>query len=469
MAEQADRIQELVDRPGESLAVELKGWIDPDSPDGIAKVVKAVLALRNHGGGYLLIGFDNKTGQPQTDVAPKDVCTLFHIDKIQGLITKYASEPFEVGVHFRERNGQEFPVIEAGSDVKTPVATKADLRDKKGKHLIRANKVFVRSLTANNTPSTSEATWKDWGKLVEICFENREADIGRFLRRHLSGISQGALREFVSTLSEANLQADSPEELAGEYLQAGRERFEAVVRERGERGVTLPDHGAWEVALIIIGDIPRHSTNHEFLNLLDSSNPRYTGWPVWVDSRGSRDSDLRPYVYDGAWEAFIVTLESLLGDSVDFWRIDPGGKFYLYRALRDDMSGSSKAPKPLTELDVGIAVLRTAEAIAVGIEFAKAMGCPPDDTGLTFAFRWTRLRNRKLTSWADSARYISPGRSAYQDEVISEVFVPLGTPKSALAQHVHEATRLLFEVFNGFELGQSVTEDLTQRLLERRL
>jgi hypothetical protein len=41
----------MVERAGESLSVELKRWIDPDQPEGIAKIVKAALALRNHGGG----------------------------------------------------------------------------------------------------------------------------------------------------------------------------------------------------------------------------------------------------------------------------------------------------------------------------------------------------------------------------------------------------------------------------------
>ena len=39
------QIQALVDRPTESLSIELKRWIDPDQPEGKAKIVKAALAL----------------------------------------------------------------------------------------------------------------------------------------------------------------------------------------------------------------------------------------------------------------------------------------------------------------------------------------------------------------------------------------------------------------------------------------
>src|SRR2546429_2657512 len=96
MESDLSRIKALVERPGESLAIEIKRWIDPDQPQGKAILVKAALALRNYGGGYIVIGFDNDTLEPDKHNVPPDVKALFHIDKIHGLISRYASEPFEV-------------------------------------------------------------------------------------------------------------------------------------------------------------------------------------------------------------------------------------------------------------------------------------------------------------------------------------------------------------------------------------
>jgi hypothetical protein len=141
----------------------------------------------------------------------------------------------------------------------------------------------------------------------------------------------------------------------------------------------------------------------------------------------------------------------------------------LRRALQDDISHSSRSPTPLTALDFGLVTIRNGEAIAVGLAFAKAMGCNVDSTVLSFAFRWTRLKGRQLTSWANPARYISPSRDAYQDEVLSFIDIPLETPLSALGEYVHRATQPLFEIFDGFTLSKEVTDDLTRRLVERRL
>ena len=66
-------IQKLVMTPSESLTVELKNWISPDTDDGLAKMVKAAIAMRNNNGGYILIGFDNKTCRPIHKNAPKNI------------------------------------------------------------------------------------------------------------------------------------------------------------------------------------------------------------------------------------------------------------------------------------------------------------------------------------------------------------------------------------------------------------
>ena len=107
-------------RPSESLNVEIKRWINPDEPEGIAKIVKAALAIRNRNGGFLLVGFEDKTWMPDTDV-PADVRAAFNLDKIQGIVSRFASESFEVSVGFGTREGQEYPVIIIPEGVRTPV------------------------------------------------------------------------------------------------------------------------------------------------------------------------------------------------------------------------------------------------------------------------------------------------------------------------------------------------------------
>jgi hypothetical protein len=461
-----DFIADLVRYPRESLSTELKAWFDPSTPEGQAKIVRCALAMRNHGGGFMLVGFDNATGDPVTNDRPPDVRIAFHIDRTQGLITRFASESFEVIVHFVERDGALFPVIEIPQGLRTPVVSKSSLADSAGRQLIRENRVYVRTLDANNTPSSSEAVWKDWNRIVETCFDNREADIGRFLRRHLSGLSASVLRELAANLQEAVAHQESEDEALRRMLAQGLGRFRQVVT---ERKLELPRHGSWEIASIVRGERPPARPNLQFLGTLLSSNPNYTGWPVWLDSRNFGDQTARPYLANEVWEAFIARFGTGSSDHLDFWRLSPAGEFYLYRAFQDDVPVRDRGPAPMTEFDFGLPVIRVAEAIGVALAYARAVGTSGAGAAVLLGFRWTGLQGRELSSWAQPLRDISPGRHAYRDEVFSSVVVSLETPTSAIHQFVHAATESLFEAFDGFQLPPEVVEDLTNRLFQRRL
>lgn len=453
-------IEQLVQRPSENLAVEMKTWISPAEPAGQAKIVKAVLALRNRGGGNLVIGIDDKTQQPDRANPLANVRELFHIDNVQGLITKYASETFEIGVEFVDHEGLTHPVITVPVGVRTPVAAKADLKDGEA-FLIRTDEVYFRTLSANNTVSTAKVKWKDWRELLEICFDNREADIGRFLRRHLAGVDPASI---IAAMTGPGSERRTIGTSLRELLDEGHTHFAEQV---AKRQLTLPRHGSWEVALIVEGMPPDPLDLKAFASLLGASNPNYTGWPIWLDGRTLNRADWRSYVMHGAWHTLIVTDNSQSFRHVDFMLEDPRGRFYSYRALEDDLTLSQNAPEPGKALDGILPVLRVWEAIAVGLAFAKALQAD-EQANLQFMFRWTGLAGRELASWADPMRYITP-RTAIQDEVTSEVSVPLETPLSAIAEHVKAAVRPLFEIFQGFTMPDSVVDEVTQKQLNRRI
>jgi hypothetical protein len=60
--------------------------------------------------------------------------------------------------------------------------------------VIRVGDVYCRTLNANGTASTAIAQPTDWRDIFDRCFENREADIGRFLRRHSGSPPMGFYR-----------------------------------------------------------------------------------------------------------------------------------------------------------------------------------------------------------------------------------------------------------------------------------
>jgi len=265
--------EELSANPSESLALEIKTWIDPDSSEGRAKIVKSCIALRNYDGGRLLIGFNNDTGTPEMNSVLQHVKASYHIDKIQAMVTKHASEPFEIEVRWIERAGQSYPLIVVPAGVKSPVAVRSPIVDAQNNPLLEQDCVYVRSLQSNNTPATTKATWRDWPDLVARCFENREADVGRFVRRHLTPDVIEQLRETLGA-SRPVPAPPSLEEQGLQFLDESAVRFQAVASALPQ---PLPPHGAWEVVAVAGEPVQKYTTNTAFLNLLTANNPKYTG------------------------------------------------------------------------------------------------------------------------------------------------------------------------------------------------
>ncbi|WP_426231079.1 hypothetical protein [Pararhizobium sp. DWP3-4] len=450
----ADR---LVNAPSEALNVEIKRWIDPTDVLGISKIAIACMALRNRNGGYLVIGLDDTSLEPTTDGMPTDVKAAFHIDVIQSIVSKYSSVAFEVAVAFGKREEMAFPVIAVAGGVTAPVAASKEL-SVAGKSLIRQHAVYFRTLNASGVPSSSPARYSDWADIVEICFDNREADIGRFLRRHL-GTTAGALFGTPAEPPDVRLR-----KRAEQVLREGDERRKDafLVDEYTAKAAALGKFGAWSVGLAVDPPFPPTDSSLEFLRTLAAANPRYTGWPVWLDSSGAAPES-QPRKRDKAWETVLLSDESSSWSRhADFYRVHAKGEFYLWRALQDDLTDKVE---PLKVFDPGLMIYRVAETIAVGLVFARALGAN-EHSSLGFEFKWEGMKGRTLESWADR-RYFSPWGAAYDDIASGFVAVPFDTPVSAIAPYVKQATTEVCGLFNGFEYPVSAIEQAVEKLLKR--
>ncbi len=146
MAVDQEYIDALLANPSESLTVEIKDWIDPRSIHGQAKIIKACIAMRNQNGGFLQVGFENSTWIPKLADAPADVRATWNSDEIKALVSRFASDFFEVHLRFGERGGQEFLILEVEPGVRSPVASKRELVDPQdaSRKLVKAHAVYVR-------------------------------------------------------------------------------------------------------------------------------------------------------------------------------------------------------------------------------------------------------------------------------------------------------------------------------------
>ncbi len=461
MRTEPDQLEYLLRTPGETLNVELKNWIDPTTPEGEAKIAKGCLALRNRNGGYLVIGVDDNTLTALPCPSGMDAGALFGSETMQDLVSRYASEPFPIEVVFVPSPKAIHPVLVVPSGVRSPVAIKKALVTLKTKELLRIGDVPFRTLNANGRVSTAAARPQDWRDLVDICFDNREADVARFFRRHLSAITPETMRTVIDAASTQPPPALTDQ--AAVFLDACNARFEIAAAAADVQ--VKADWGGWEVGLVLAPPLQDMVADRAFLDRVYAANPNYSGWPIWLDLRGM--PDLSPKVRDDGWEA-LVDFDSAF-DVLDFYRFEPHGRFYARRPHFDDSASSARRAKPRLILDPVSVLGDVGETLAVGLAIAQALGVGADGQ-LGFAFRWSGLKGRRLATFSpEELGAVLFGQHTCDGPDLREVLtLPTSTSPLAIAPYARAATRRLFAAFNGFSVREANVERIVTARLERR-
>ena len=502
-----------VANPNEGNAVELKRWLNLSDRSQLCKVLKACAALYNSNGGFLIIGISDD-GQPDTEGRPTDWQTQFEAERLQGFISNYLTPPFEIIVRHAEVHQEPCVVIEVPAGAAAPVCVRVDVADADGNTELARFEVFCRTLSANGTYSSGRPGPDDWQQMMRRFLDNREADIARFLTRNFTeervtlltrqlveiersrlghrevmllniedGVDDSSGTDTVlrtgssrrdDDLVELDLSVDEllpPLDVDRLRLASGSaasraclsDGFSHYLKAIENLANTLPNHGSWEVAAVINGNIQDSSPTDAFLNTIVHANPTYTYAPFWT-ARRSGELSTRPYVMDGGWES----LELEPPRAINFWRAIPRGFFYLYRALEDDMTPASPRPEPLTAFEFSLQIIRMADVIAVIIAIANALPMRSPATSVEFLFRWRGLADRKLSNWANPTRLVQHDRSARQNDYSTSVAVPTDATQVAIADYVSQATAGLFALFEGARFESTVIADIVSDVFERR-
>lgn len=453
----------------ESRSVEIKNWIDPQTPEGIAKLVKAIIALRNNAdGGALIIGVDDRSNTllpPPQDI---DARFTFTEDVVQTLIAKYLTPAFEVAIEYVEEQGNTYPVLFVPGGNTTPVMCKRDLPGPNG-NLLNQKTIYVRTVRHGNV-SSSVADGEDLRELVEACISNREIDRARFFSKVLQGLGPADLREVLSGLQDAVTQASNALGSNEGIREESLPRFHQAAVNSG----LDPDlFGFFDVALLING--PRTtewSTNTAFLDALSSANPRLTGWPVWLVANTFQDERVRPRVRGNVFEQYILDeptqqQNSWGGSHWDFSVFDPRGCFFLRRVLQDDFRSGEFYERRKLSLDPVLQIRDVAETLRVGQRFAEVMQYDPAKTFLYFQFWWSYLEGRIFGSWvAPGADFFAASR-ATDDLRYSKVRLPMNAARAELNGYISDALKPLTHAFGGYELPDRAVEFWTDRLFDR--
>ena len=293
--------------PMESLNIEVKGWLDMNDVESRGTIAKALIALENHGGGYLVIGFSEDDARLLSpNQSRPESLSSFGTDEINAIIKKYAEPPFHAHVTFQRHpeSRDEFPVIRSPGSSKVPVRSCSETPGGTLK-----NKVYYIRKPGPSSEAPLEG--REWDALIRRCVLNQRSEI------------IDILRSFIPTVASGNLQAIVDErEALNQFSRESFMRWTSINEGLKKEHPAKIEFGYFALSCQIIGQSKGLNTS-EILSAIKGLR-RYTGWPIFV---APHQPESKPYLKDGAIEASLIGIKYANPAHADFWRIHPDGLF----------------------------------------------------------------------------------------------------------------------------------------------
>ena len=438
MASEFRQLERLLQYPNEDLDKEYKNWLDLSDRDGQANLAKALIAIANHGGGYVIIGYsDENSILIPTEPRPPNL-TQYSQDRINGIIQRYADPVFHCECRdvTHPENGLNYPIIIVPGGHKTPIHTRHGGPD--GRYFNQNEYLIRRPGPRSEVPQSAQ----EWSELINRCIMNRKEDLLDGIRSILTGIPTQVIEEQTDVLLD-------------EWVSDSLIRFDELVNERlPNEGPSRYSYGKWYIGYLINGDfdIPNLTRLREIIRTIVGNE---TGWPVWLYGV----SHSMPYPYDGTIECLIISEHFSDGAHSDYWRASPEGKMFLSRGYQED--GSTSSHELGTVFDFTLPIWRIGECALHSYRLANELSDEPLE--ITLSVTWDGLQNRTLVSWA-SPRYFLRGNRCHTNMITSKYTFRSDQVETNLPEIVNEILKPLYEAFDFFTLPSSTLIHELRRL-----
>ena len=446
-------LDDLLSEPREALDIEVKEWLDLADNQHRAALAKEIIALANHGGGYLLVGFkEDAAGNFAPDLnRPMDL-TTWSQDAVQSIIAKYVDPEVQCRVHHRVRPdaGEMYPIIVIPGGSRVPIRAKAGSPGIAPDNTkLVANRIYVRRAGPN---SEEPRTAQEWDQLLETCMRQRQGELLEAMRSIINGV--------VPTVTNA---APTMLEKLAEFEADAVARWQKRVDDLPSDAPPRFGHGHYDLAIAINGDFDPPSLG-ALRDLIASAVKNHSGWPPFLTL--SR-APFTPRPVDGAVEFWRGADNDGSYDRPahhDFWRITPDGLLFTRRGYQEDAGLYERAPG--TTFDITSATWRLGEAILEASYIARALGV--DDGNLLCRASWTGLQGRELVSYGNRNRILFDGYKTSQDTYAAVQTIALNALPQALPEAAYAILAPLYETFDFFDLPKRLVEEELSTLQSRK-
>ena len=431
-------LTDLVENPREDLAIECKAWLNLSDNLQRAKIARHLAALANHGGGYLVLGFNDDLTPDHP--RPTDI-GIYSRDVFSDIVRRYLTPRFQCEViHVAAANGDEFPVVRVPGHGSVPIATKADgPRGRSGgPQGIRSGVYYIRK---PGPESAAIIGAEEWAPLIRRCVLNNR---------------DGLLRDFSSLMNQREQPTpDDRQQLTVWHRNSERRFLELLPDDVASRWPVSINENRYQLSYLISTEENETLQIGDLVRILEEINVevRTTVWTGWSMFYPFTRPDIAPRLFpenaDGTGADVMEC--NLLADGdfdislPDYWRLAPDGRVTLVRVYREDRVRSARELQRSsgTWLSPETVVRETTELVTHARLLARYFETP---TRISFRCTWLGLRGREFADF-DPTIYWGHGKVASADLRTTEGEWPVATTAATWTEIVSE---LCAPVLNAF-------------------
>ncbi len=442
------RIPDLLRDPREALDTEFKSWLDlVNNEEHKAILAKAIIALANHGGGVVVIGFEETPeGVVAADGRPENL-SAYSPDRVNSVVSRYVEPPFHCDVQTitSPLDGHDYPVVVAPGGHRTPIRSR---RDGPNGNVIRQNTYYTRRPGPQSEPPQSG---QEWDTLIRHCISNARDELLDHFRLLMTGA----------------LPAASPPDTELERVSRW---FDSSIEYWQRRANALPaghhaklQHGHYAVGYQLFADELEPRRGAALLEAMRVGTVRYTGWPpFWVPTRPG----IAPYMLDDNVECWLGP-DDQNRDSAhsDFWRASPEAQFFLLRGHQEDGLENDITPSGQI-FDLTLPTWRIGEVLLHAASMARQFNVPR--ARVVMVIEWTGLAGRRITNLANRNRLLFDGHTSRQATYRTNISAQADQIADTLPELVDRLVRPLYELFDFFQLPATLVTEELARMRERR-
>ena len=440
-------IQDLlpfITEPREDLGVEYKTWLNLSGNEHKATIAKAAIALANHGGGFIIIGFEER-GQELYSIACPDDMQEITQDLINAAIRRFAAPEFHCEMYniTNPTSGIVHPVICIPGTQTEPVMSKRDCQD-----TLVKNRCYIRK---PGPRSEEPHTGDEWRALLNRCIRAGRDDMLEAIRSIVTG--------------RVEVQNPTPNALDDLklYSEAAYDRWQELVSNEPADSPSKFPNGFYEMSFSLVGANQATGLSDLQNKLANARQIKLTGWTPFL---ALATEGWAPYPHEDFIEAWVgrpvrENWENREPSFCDFWRVSTDGKLYTIRGYSED--GQERLVAGET-FDVSLPVLRIGEGLLFAARLADTFEGVNE---IVIQCHYKGLGGRRLISFGGRRALFSED-TCRTDEVI---LTSLATPEQVqdnLAEIIHQLLLPLYEKFNFFKLPISLVDEELIRLRIRQ-